>query len=298
MSYNNNMLNHENKRQKFTRSTCDQIYHSGINLDIKPDTAQNQPFDFNSKNSILKKPFPFIENNEDIMLSTNRLTGDIGYCSGENVGGGYDMDIEDVVHSRIVRHEQKQIDSEEKIKYLREEIAFLNDQLDAKQNNIPYPEGYILEVKDILGTRHVVISEPELDINKREVIELMTFPKGHRLSVQSVLGNRFIALHKPQKQFQDMKIEELNDDDKEEIHDKKDTDTDDNNDDINDDNNNVADEYDGYISDDFKFYGERIRFLRNKHPKNDDETIEEYEYRINKLGEEWLASEIEENERR
>ena len=295
MSYNNNMLNHENKRQKFTRSTCDQIYHSGINLDIKPDTAQDQPFDFNSENSILKKPFPFIENNEDIMLSTNRLTGDVGYYSGENVGGGYDMDIEDPLHSRIVRLEQKQIDCEEKIKLLRGEIAFLNAQLDAKQNNIPYPEGYILEVKDILGTRHVVISEPEPDIHKGGVIELMSFPKGHRLSVQSVLGHRFIALHKPQKQFQDMTIEELNDKDKEEIHDIKDTD--DNNDDDNDDNNDDDDD-DGYITDEFVFYGERIRFLRNKHPKNDDETTEEYEYRINKLGEEWLASEIEENERR
>lgn len=48
------------------------------------------------------------------------------------------------------------------------------------------------------------------------------------------------------------------------------------------------DNYDGYISDDFKFYGERIRVLRNKNPKSEGESIEEYEARIDKLGQEWL----------
>lgn len=48
------------------------------------------------------------------------------------------------------------------------------------------------------------------------------------------------------------------------------------------------DDYDGYISDDFTFYGERIRVLRNKNPKNENETTEEYEARIDKLGREWL----------
>jgi hypothetical protein len=49
-------------------------------------------------------------------------------------------------------------------------------------------------------------------------------------------------------------------------------------------------DYDGYISDDFTFYGERIRVLRNKNPKNEDESVEEYEARIDKLGREWLAA--------
>ena len=63
-------------------------------------------------------------------------------------------------------------------------------------------------------------------------------------------------------------------------------------DDYDDDNDDeeVDDDYDGYISDDYKFYGERIRVLRNKNPKNEDESIEEYEARIDKLGREWLAA--------
>ena len=48
------------------------------------------------------------------------------------------------------------------------------------------------------------------------------------------------------------------------------------------------DDSDGYISDDYEFYGERIRVLRIKNPKNESESIEEYEARIDKLGREWL----------
>ena len=47
---------------------------------------------------------------------------------------------------------------------------------------------------------------------------------------------------------------------------------------------------DGYISDDYVFYGERIRVLRIKNPKNENESVEEYEARIDKLGREWLAA--------
>jgi hypothetical protein len=36
--------------------------------------------------------------------------------------------------------------------------------------------------------------------------------------------------------------------------------------------------------------------LLGENPKNDDETFEEYEDRINKLGEEWLASDNAKNE--
>lgn len=50
------------------------------------------------------------------------------------------------------------------------------------------------------------------------------------------------------------------------------------------------DDSDGYISDDYEFYGERIRVLRIKNPKNENETTEEYEARIDKLGQEWLAA--------
>ena len=54
--------------------------------------------------------------------------------------------------------------------------------------------------------------------------------------------------------------------------------------DDNDDDNN------GYISDDYVFYGERIRVLRIKNPKNENESVEEYEARIDKLGRECLAA--------
>ena len=50
------------------------------------------------------------------------------------------------------------------------------------------------------------------------------------------------------------------------------------------------DDNDGYISDDYVFYGERIRVLRIKNPKNEGESVEEYEARIDKLGQEWLAA--------
>lgn len=58
----------------------------------------------------------------------------------------------------------------------------------------------------------------------------------------------------------------------------------------NEEDDEEDDDYDGYISDDYKFYGERIRVLRNKNPKNKDESVEEYEARIDKLGREWLAA--------
>jgi hypothetical protein len=111
----------------------------------------------------------------------------------------------------------------------------------------------------------------------------MSFPVGHRISVQSILGHRFAALY-PNNDNGPLTLDDLQ------------TDPQENNDINDDDDNNADDEYDGYISDDFKFYGERIRFLRNTNPKNDDETIEEYEDRINRLGEEWLASDNAKNE--
>jgi hypothetical protein len=194
------------------------------------------------------------------------------------------MDIEDPLQSRIERLENEQKRTETQISLLLEEIETLNHKLNERKNRIPFPEGHFLEVQEISGIRYLVVSEPDAykpELNK-DVINLMSFPVGHRISVQSILGHRFAGLY-PQNDNGPLTLDDLQSGPEE-------------NNDINDDAND--DDYDGYISDDFKFYGERIRFLRNKNPKNDDETIEEYEDRINKLGEEWLASDNAKNEKR
>jgi hypothetical protein len=191
------------------------------------------------------------------------------------------MDVEDPLQSRIERLENEQKRTETQVSLLLEEIETLNHKLDQQKNKIPFPEGQFLEVQEISGIRYLVVCEPEAchtELNK-DVINLMSFPVGHRISVQSILGHRFAGLY-PQNDNGPLTLDDLQTDPEE-------------NNDINDDTND--DDYDGYISDDFKFYGERIRFLRNKNPKNDDETFEEYEDRINKLGEEWLASDNAKN---
>jgi hypothetical protein len=197
-----------------------------------------------------------------------------------------DMDVEDPLQSRIERLENEQIRTETQINLLLEEIETLNHKLDIQKKRIPFPEGHFLEVQEISGVRYLVVCEPEdyvagaykPELNK-DVFNLMSFPVGHRISIQSILGNRFAALY-PKNDNGPLTLDDLQ------------CDTEEN------DDNNADDEYDGYVSDDFKFYGERIRFLRNKNPKNDDETIEEYEDRINRLGEEWLASDNAKNEDR
>jgi hypothetical protein len=120
----------------------------------------------------------------------------------------------------------------------------------------------------------------KLDIQKTRI----PFPEGHFLEVQEISGVRYLVVCEPQGG-----LYPKNDNGPLTLDDLQ-CDTEEN------DDTNADDEYDGYISDDFKFYGERIRFLRNRNPKNDDETIEEYEDRINKLGEEWLASDNAKNE--
>ena len=120
----------------------------------------------------------------------------------------------------------------------------------------------------------------KLDIQKKRI----PFPEGHFLEVQEISGVRYLVVCEPQD-----RLYPKNDNGPLTLDDLQ-CDTEEN------DDTNADDEYDGYISDDFKFYGERIRFLRNKNPKNDEETSEEYEDRINKLGEEWLASDNAKNE--
>ncbi len=169
------------------------------------------------------------------------------------------MDVEDPLQSRIERLENEQKRTETQVSLLLEEIETLNHKLDIQKTRIPFPEGHFLKVQEISGVRYLVVCEPQGGL----------YPKN---------DNGPLTLD-------DLQCDtEENDDTNDDI-----------NDDINDDTN-ADDEYDGYISDDFKFYGERIRFLRNRNPKNDDETIEEYEDRINKLGEEWLASDNAKNE--
>jgi transcriptional regulator of NAD metabolism len=90
-------------------------------------------------------------------------------------------------------------DSDNEITILRQEIASLNARLDVKKNCIPFPEGYLFEVKEISGTRYLVVSEPEPEIEKKEVI--MSFPEGHRLYIECIYGHRFIGLYQPQKSF-------------------------------------------------------------------------------------------------
>jgi len=201
------------------------------------------------------------------------------------------MDIEDPLQSRIERLENEQKRTETQVSLLLEEIETLNHKLDIQKTRIPFPEGHFVEVQEISGKRYLVVCEPNAcrpELNK-DVINMMSFPVGHRISIQSILGHRFAALY-PKNDNGPLTLDDL------QSGPEENNDINDDNDNADDDNN--ADDYDGYISDDFKFYGERIRFLRNKYPKNDDETIEEYEDRINKLGEEWLASDNAKNEKR
>ena len=90
-------------------------------------------------------------------------------------------------------------DSDNEITILRQKIALLNARLDEKKNSIPFPEGYLFEIKEISGTRYLVVSEPEPEIKKKEVI--MSFPEGHRLYIECIYGHRFIGLYQPQKSF-------------------------------------------------------------------------------------------------